>query len=539
MKRVKFHFISLFFVLIVAGVLRLYHLDQNPPAPYWEEAAIGYDAYSIAKTGRDFHGNFLPLLAFPSFGDFKPSGYFYATVPFVKVMGLNVLAVRLPSAIAGIISVGVMYLIGKTLFNKRVGLIASTLFAISPWSLQFSRGGWEVNLALMLLIIGSWLLIISRKKHWFLPLSVIFFGLSMYTYHAARLFAPLFGGMGGIVLIATWVKAKQLTKQNMLWAGIALLISLTMVLPLALNLKSSTVSSRFDETSIFSDPNPVLKSNKQIQQHGNTRLSRLVYNRYWYYGENVLKAFISHFSPQFLFVRGDGNLRHGTVVFGLLYPVDAIFILLAIGVMIRKKDKRLLMLFASLVFAGLSPSLVTPTPHALRFLFALPAFTLLIAFGITEFTRHCRFNQLTTRKVGVVLIYVFFVVSYLRYYHTQYPIKAAADWQMGYKEMYQKLKEIKKPEEKVYITTEYGRPSMYYLFYTSYDPAKEQILEPSLPKDQLELLRIDDYNFSKTIPQGVAGIFASSPQMTDQNAMVLATIKALDGSIVWQIWRRN
>ena len=85
-------------VLILAAVLRFYHLDSNPPSPYWEEAALGYDAYSILKTGKDFHGHSWPLIAFESFGDYKPSLYFYATVPSVAIFGLNTFAVRFPSA---------------------------------------------------------------------------------------------------------------------------------------------------------------------------------------------------------------------------------------------------------------------------------------------------------------------------------------------------------------------------------------------------------------------------------------------------------
>jgi len=85
-------------VLILAAVLRFYHLGFNPPSPYWEEAALGYDAYSILKTGKDFHGHSWPLIAFESFGDYKPSLYFYATVPSVAIFGLNTFAVRFPSA---------------------------------------------------------------------------------------------------------------------------------------------------------------------------------------------------------------------------------------------------------------------------------------------------------------------------------------------------------------------------------------------------------------------------------------------------------
>ena len=51
-------------ILILALLLRVLRLDQLPPSLYWEEVAIGYDAYSILKTAKDHHGNFLPVCIF-------------------------------------------------------------------------------------------------------------------------------------------------------------------------------------------------------------------------------------------------------------------------------------------------------------------------------------------------------------------------------------------------------------------------------------------------------------------------------------------
>ena len=100
----KFKLIKLFLFLLFALLifLRFYKLDSLI-SPYWEEVAIGYDAYSVAKTSKDHHGNFLPIVAFESFGDFKPGLYFYLVVPIIKLISLNVLAVRLPAAIAGLL----------------------------------------------------------------------------------------------------------------------------------------------------------------------------------------------------------------------------------------------------------------------------------------------------------------------------------------------------------------------------------------------------------------------------------------------------
>ena len=67
--------IILIVILVLSAVLRLYSLDEFPSGLNADEAAIGYNAYSLLRTGRDEHGNAWPIV-FKSFGDYKPGGYF-------------------------------------------------------------------------------------------------------------------------------------------------------------------------------------------------------------------------------------------------------------------------------------------------------------------------------------------------------------------------------------------------------------------------------------------------------------------------------
>jgi 4-amino-4-deoxy-L-arabinose transferase-like glycosyltransferase len=536
-RRIRFSTICLIFIIIGAAFLRLYHLGSNPPSLYWEENALGYDAYSILKTGKDFHGNLYPLLAFPSFGDYKPSGYFYAIVPFIQLVGLNAWAVRLPSALAGILSVILLYFIAKELFDERVAVVSAALLAIQPWSLQFSRAGFEVNLACMLILAGTHCLLTARKKIWMLPVAVLFFGLSMYTYHAARLFAPLVGAGGGLMLLWWWFRREQKKpKQKIVSLVLACILACAFVLPFIINVKSSTVSSRFSETSIFTDLQPILDSNAAIAAHGNALWAKLVYHRATFFARIAFNGWVSHFSPVFLFMRGDGNYRHGTITFGLLYRIEVLFILMTLIALFVKREWKLLLIMIWIALAAVAPSLVKPTPHALRFLFASPAFAILSAYGIVFAVHHVRkYKVFASSAIGVALLYS--AVLYVNWYHAIYPVRSSKDWQYGYVQMYQSIANEKKNGEQVYITTDEGRPSMYYLFQSGYDPATIQRKGPSLPKDQLELIGIDDYHFVTAVPS-VSGLFATPENKVDPKAKVLETVRRLDGSVVWIIWRR-
>src|SRR4030042_964584 len=106
-KKLKIEKLQSFFMLtiiLLAAFLRLNKLEGTPPSLTSDEASLGYNAYSILKTGKDEYGEFLPII-FKSFGDYKPGLYVYFAAPFIATFGLNEIAVRLPSAFAGVIAV--------------------------------------------------------------------------------------------------------------------------------------------------------------------------------------------------------------------------------------------------------------------------------------------------------------------------------------------------------------------------------------------------------------------------------------------------
>ena len=81
--------IILFLIVFLGFILRIYQVNQIPPSLSWDEVSIGYNAYSILKTGMDEHGRFLPYDTFVGYGDYKPPLPVYLTVPFVAAFGLN------------------------------------------------------------------------------------------------------------------------------------------------------------------------------------------------------------------------------------------------------------------------------------------------------------------------------------------------------------------------------------------------------------------------------------------------------------------
>ena len=174
----------LILITVLAFAIRFIGIDKYPSGFNADEAAIGYNAYSIIQTGKDEYGQFLPL-SFKSFGDYKPGLYFYFAIPFVAILGLNEMAVRLPSVLLGTALVFLVYFLSLQFFkDKKIALITSLFTAINPWAIHFSRGAWESNAATFFITLGVYLFIKGLKNNLLMFASLISFLTSIYLYQS-------------------------------------------------------------------------------------------------------------------------------------------------------------------------------------------------------------------------------------------------------------------------------------------------------------------------------------------------------------------
>src|SRR3989344_3869424 len=90
-------------IFIIACILRFYRLGEVPVGLHRDEAFLGYNAYSIFRTGKDMSGDFLPL-HLRSFL-FSPAGYSYLSIPFIAIFDLSSFSIRFASAIFGSLTI--------------------------------------------------------------------------------------------------------------------------------------------------------------------------------------------------------------------------------------------------------------------------------------------------------------------------------------------------------------------------------------------------------------------------------------------------
>jgi len=412
----------------------------------------------------------MPITRFIAFGDYKPPGYIYAAVPFIKIFGLTPLAVRLPSALAGIITILFTYLLVKRLLGRpvKLALLATFLLAISPWHFMLSRAAFEANLATCFFVIAVYLLLRFWNNKKVLPaiFSAFFFALTLYTFNSFKIATPLFL----LAFVILHVTRLPVTMRTLIKPGIIFSISLILFLsPLIPYLFTRESRLRFDEVNIFKNLAPIEISNQRRAYQDNNLLSRLVNHRYLLHGSALIKNFFVHLNPDYLFIRGDGNPRFSTQTTGQFYLFEFIPLLIGVYYLIKKHPRLAIFFFAWLSINLLPAALAREVPHALRSLGMLPIPQIILAFGIFYLARQSWF-----RKTFIVLFYLYFFAFFLHFYFHHYPRLYAQEWQMGHQQLVDKLNQLESDYDQVFITSGYGRPYIFIAFYSQYPPDQFQ-----------------------------------------------------------------
>jgi len=464
------------FIVAFAFLLRIYRIDSIPPSLSWDEVSIGYNAYSILKTGKDEHGRFLPLDTFIGYGDYKPPLAIYLTIPSVAIFGLNELVVRFPSALFGTLTILFTYFLVKELFSntknyelgtKNLPLLSAALLAISPWHINLSRAGFEANIALFFVVLGIYLVFLSMRKPKFWYGAFFPFVLAIYTFNSSRYFVP-FLGIGVVVLF--WKSIRNQWK----YITVGCVIAVIALLPIIQHLFSKEARLRFTEVNIFTDSSVVLTSNRRIEEAGGVWWAKIIFNRRIGYARSFFIHYLDHFEPDYLFIKGDGNPKFSIQDVGQLYTIEAPFLAIGILWMLVMYPSIALFLLYWMVMAIVPAAVARETPHALRTLNSLPTWQIFTAFGILTF-----FAWINSRMKTIVYFtfffllftfYLFNVVYYLHNYYRHYPIEFSGEWQYGYKQALEFIESIEKNYDTIYMTNSIGRPYMYTLFYNKTDP---------------------------------------------------------------------
>ena len=543
----NFSILIFFLIILVAIFLRFYQLGVNPPSLDWDEASIGYNAYSILRSGADEYGNRLPI-AFRSFDDYKPPVYVYLTVPLIALFGLNEFAVRFPAALIGVAAIAVVYFFVKEILytwdrNKReyIALTSAFFLAISPWHLQFSRAAFEGQIGMFFLILSLlFFLKAFKNKYLYLPFAASFV-LSIYSYHSFRLVNLI------LLLVLLTLFYKQLIKQKILFVISLIIIVIFSAATYISFFSPSGSGARLSMVTVFSDQTLQMESAKNVvnAKKNNDFFGEIINNRRLIFIPTIIRGYFDHFNFDFLFLHGDGGVQHHAYNMGMLYLWDFPFIIFGIIFLLKKVDRRILLIFILFFLAPIPAAITTGTPHPVRAIAMIPGFQIFssVGFILILLVIFQKKYKLAGIMIGLIIIVSLFfnIRYYLKSYYISTPIKYGYFWQYGYKEAISFAKENEEKFNNIIMTYEYDQPYIYYLFYNKINPLwyqknwdfnKNGVIDRFKRMIGKYTFRNIEYSRDVNIPNT---LLIGTPREIPNDAKVIKTIKFPDGRTAFKI----
>ncbi len=460
------YFILLSLIILLGFILRSFRLSEIPVGFHIDEAQVGYNAYSLFKTGMDETGRLLPLhLKIWNFE--RPLAITYLSIPGVALFGLTEFGTRIDTALIGTISIILVFLLTQALFsNKKFSFLTAFLFTISPWHINLSRATSDAVVALFFYLLAFIFILYSYKKQslLFLILAYLSFVLSFFSYYSTRLMIPI------VFLFFFLFSLKE--KRGM---TVPFLVSLIIYLIFPFWFFWGTSTSRFNQVSIFHEQGTRLELEEQIREDGNSSpvlLTRAFHNKLVSFPTKIFENFSSYFTADFLILKGGLPIRYFIPNIGVIYFWELPFLLWGIVFIFSKKNLTnysIALFWAAL--GVLSASLtVEETPNIQRALFVLPAFQWLTALGVLDLVDKVRNRIKFISIAGLIIVAAwslfFFVHQYTVHTFLRQP------WYRFYemKEAVNYMNSASKQYKKVYLTFNSTEPYIFFLFYNKVSP---------------------------------------------------------------------
>lgn len=503
----------IYFILCLAAFFRLYRLNFVPPSPSLDEVSIGYNAYSILTTGKDEFGTQFPILL-RAYDDFRPAIYVYTVIPFIWLLGLGVLAVRLPSVLMSLGAIYLVYCLCKDLYKsnayrEHIALLSALFLAISPWHIYISRLGHEANLGLTALIGGAYLFIhtVVYNRPKYLIASLVVLAISFGAYQSEKIVVPLFVLMFAFIyrifLIKYWKVALA-----------ASLLGLLISLPLLVSTFSTPEALiRFRGTSAF-----------DFSQKKLTNVKIFTAN------------YISHFKPSWLF-RGDRRESHKVPYLGLMYMWEAPLFILGLFIFLHKwRETSSKLIFFWMLIGPIPASIATQTPHAMR------AFTMLPAPQIIESLAFVWIFQKVSALGKRLFLWVVTVAALIgvgvlwHNYFIVFPVEQSDSFQYALGKAIEVVKKEQDSWDNIVFSNrgDLYQSYMFFLFYTIFDPFKYQNFNGTVSGGYDQTHHIGKYEFRPIVwdleKSTVSTLYIGNVNDFSANVATLGTVSELNGN---------
>lgn len=342
---------SIGLILLLGLLVRLINLNQS----FWLD-----EAAQVIESSRPLSRQFDII------SDFHPPLY-HLLLHFWLNFGHSEIWVRLISVIAGVISIYLIYRLGRYFGKEKTGMIAALFLALSPYHVWYSQEARPYMLFVLFSLVSTFMLI--RKKWFMYSLAVV---LCLYSLY----FAPFL--MLGHIVYVFFFERKYF--RNLL---ISLFFSGTLFIPWM----PSFIRQLERGTSGFFS--------------GWTNIVSMV----------PVKAVPMTFAK---FIFGKGTIDN-LLIYGLITMPMFLLFLLGIWKSIEKKEGiKIIILFFVPFITAIAFSFIVPIIAPQRLIFLLPIFLLIITFGIFYL------KNIWWKGLAIFIVIITSLIGLVDYYSNPY-----------------------------------------------------------------------------------------------------------------------
>ena len=123
----------------------------------------------------------------------KPPLHIYLLAGFFRLLGPSETAARLSNLLASVISVALLYAVGRRAYDRPTALVATMLYTASPFAILFAPTAFTDPLLVLWMLLGLWAALAGRPF-----LAGLALGLAYATKQQGVLLAPL------VVAVSVW-----------------------------------------------------------------------------------------------------------------------------------------------------------------------------------------------------------------------------------------------------------------------------------------------------------------------------------------------
>lgn len=484
------HTLILSLAILLAVILRFYKLAEFPVQLNHDEVTQLYDAISIAQTGKDIYGNFLPAV-FESVHDFKPPFYTYITAIAYFILGAGEATIRVPAAFFGVLIVPAAFFFTLKLFKSlNVAFLAAFITVISPFEIFFSRKSFENGAGIFFMLTGFTLLLhfIQKKssKAW-LYLGGVILVLGMYTYFSQAVIIPLLLIAFAVIFRNDFLAALRVTMKSRKEYFFIIFAFLILLAPLAA-IVISNPGSRYRSQTVFITQDINLGRIMAYSKTETPIFSELF--RVKAIGDFAFDRYLRQFNPTYLFGNGLELTNQGPLGSGPLLSVQLFFILVGIYRMVVMQgllnEKKFI---AAWILIGVVPSGITFEPFSPhRSMMVFTVLNIVAALGVYQIVRFFQKSKAlptfakSVAVAGVAGLFTFQLINFLYVYFVNYPFEKSQNMQYPFEAVseyawseYDKFDQIIFDPVFGQAAPVVGTGAHYYLaYFGGYPPAKMQ-----------------------------------------------------------------